>query len=305
MVRMLRWIVVGMCCGFGLITLVGCFQVDNPMQAGTGGTGRAQPTPHDVVIGGFNHAQGYCQPQANCAACHGTDLKGGANGEPSCLQCHGALWNTCGQNAVHDVNINGVMHAAGYCSPQQNCASCHGADLKGGANGEPSCFQCHGALWNTCGQNASHDVNLGGAMHASGYCSPYENCGRCHGDDLRGGVNGEPSCLQCHDQRKWMNCGKTQHNKIEDNVAHAQDWCKPQRDCAPCHGADLRGGPNGEPSCYRCHGDKWSGKECKGGGDDDDDAEDESLTTRASGRTGFPPARDWYHRYLLDTIHRF
>ena len=25
-----------------------------------------------------------------------------------------------------------------------NCAACHGADLRGGANGEPSCFLCHG-----------------------------------------------------------------------------------------------------------------------------------------------------------------
>ncbi len=253
-----------------LVFAFGCFQVNNPMRAGSGQGSGLQPVSHDVTIQGINHAQGYCQPFDNCAGCHGVDLNGGPSGEASCFQCHGPLWETCGQNTAHDQNLGGAMHASGYCSPLQNCSSCHGPDLRGGSNGEPSCYQCHGTLWETCGQNTSHDQNLGGAMHASGYCSPYENCSRCHGDNLRGGSNGEPSCLKCHDQKKWKNCGSTQHNKVEDGVAHASDWCQPYQDCAPCHGADLRGGPNGEPSCFKCHGDKWTNK-CSGGGDDEDE----------------------------------
>ena len=50
----------------------------------------------------------------------------------------------------HTVSQSGRLHAPGLCQPQQNCASCHGDDLRGGSNGEPSCFQCHGAEWNTC-----------------------------------------------------------------------------------------------------------------------------------------------------------
>ncbi len=63
--------------------------------------------------------------------------------------------------------------------------------------------------------------------------------------------------MKCHDQRKWMNCGTTQHNDSEDGVQHARNKERPATDCAPCHGADLRGGPNNEPSCYKCHAKKW------------------------------------------------
>ena len=319
-----------------LIGLAGCFKFENPMTAGNGsGNGPGAPIPHDATLkgvnhaqgycspqqncavchgsdlkggpngasscykchgeiwkicgkstkhdtklGGVNHASGYCNPQQNCAVCHGTDLKGGPNGASSCFKCHGSLWKTCGQNTTHDQNLGGVKHAKGYCSPTSNCASCHGSDLRGGANGEPSCYKCHGSLWKTCGQNTNHDKNLGGVRHASGYCSPYQNCSRCHGSNLRGGQNGEPSCLKCHTQKKWMNCGATQHNKKKDGVYHAQNWCNPTQYCAPCHGSNLRGGPNGEPSCYRCHGDKWSKGKCSknGGGEDEDALSDASLT---------------------------
>jgi hypothetical protein len=47
--------------------------------------------------------------------------------------------------AAHSVRIDGVRHGAGYCEPQENCASCHGADLTGPAD---SCYRCHGELWN-------------------------------------------------------------------------------------------------------------------------------------------------------------
>ncbi len=28
--------------------------------------------------------------------------------------------------------------------------------------------------------------------------------------------------------------------------------------CTGCHGADLMGGPTGQPSCYTCHGKRWN-----------------------------------------------
>ena len=49
--------------------------------------------------------------------------------------------------AGHTVSQGGRLHAPGLNNPQENCASCHGQDLRGGANGEPSCFQCHGNVW--------------------------------------------------------------------------------------------------------------------------------------------------------------
>jgi hypothetical protein len=49
--------------------------------------------------------------------------------------------------ASHTVSEDGVRHLPGLMDPQANCTACHGADLRGGNNGEPSCFSCHGQQW--------------------------------------------------------------------------------------------------------------------------------------------------------------
>ena len=49
--------------------------------------------------------------------------------------------------ASHTVVRNGVAHAPGLNDPTQNCTQCHGADLRGGTDDEPSCFTCHGQKW--------------------------------------------------------------------------------------------------------------------------------------------------------------
>ena len=62
--------------------------------------------------------------------------------------------NGCGDDDLppnapsgHTVNEDGVAHADGHRNPTANCVDCHGADLRGGSNGEPSCFSCHGQEW--------------------------------------------------------------------------------------------------------------------------------------------------------------
>jgi hypothetical protein len=50
--------------------------------------------------------------------------------------------------ADHTVSQSGRFHAPGLANPQENCAGCHGQNLRGGANGEPSCFLCHRQVWN-------------------------------------------------------------------------------------------------------------------------------------------------------------
>ncbi len=49
--------------------------------------------------------------------------------------------------ADHTVNKDGIGHAPGLEDPGVNCTDCHGADLSGGDNNEPSCFACHGQEW--------------------------------------------------------------------------------------------------------------------------------------------------------------
>jgi cytochrome c553 len=50
------------------------------------------PEDHTVKKGGAYHAPGLNDPVANCTACHGADLTGGTQGEPSCFKCHGKKW---------------------------------------------------------------------------------------------------------------------------------------------------------------------------------------------------------------------
>ncbi len=63
--------------------------------------------------------------------------------------CGGDDDSTAPDNAPpgHTVVQDGVAHAPGLNNPTQECVACHGADLRGGANGEPSCFSCHGREW--------------------------------------------------------------------------------------------------------------------------------------------------------------
>jgi hypothetical protein len=244
--------------GTALGFLLTCKIPQNPLRAGSS-TSTAAQLDHPINFGGHKHADGYCNPIDNCSACHGSSLQGGSHGEPSCTSCHGTFWTdpNCGKLLdVHTLNLGGVLHGANPCQPQGVCTPCHGANLQGGTNGEPACTKCHGPVWTSadCGTN-SHTVNLGGVFHKPNYCLPYQNCPDCHGVNLRGGTGGQPSCLSCHDQKKWQNCGSIQHTKSRDGILHATGTVTTV--CVNCHGSDLRGGYNNEPSCYKCHGKTW------------------------------------------------
>lgn len=47
-----------------------------------------------------------------------------------------------------------------------------------------------------------HTERIDGAFHRAGLRDPETSCVECHGEDLRGGFAGEPSCFTCHGQ-KW------------------------------------------------------------------------------------------------------
>lgn len=49
--------------------------------------------------------------------------------------------------ASHTERHGGVAHGVGARQATTGCISCHGATLQGGANGEPSCYSCHGKKW--------------------------------------------------------------------------------------------------------------------------------------------------------------
>ena len=48
------------------------------------------PSDHTISEDCARHLPGLRDPENNCTACHGTDLRGGAG--PSCYSCHGKEW---------------------------------------------------------------------------------------------------------------------------------------------------------------------------------------------------------------------
>ena len=49
------------------------------------------PASHTINKDGVMHKSGLTTPAANCASCHGSDLRGGDSGV-SCYECHGKKW---------------------------------------------------------------------------------------------------------------------------------------------------------------------------------------------------------------------
>ena len=63
--------------------------------------------------------------------------------------------------------------------------------------------------------------------------------------------------LACGDEATGPGNPPASHTIINDGVAHAPGLNDPTQNCTTCHGADLRGGPSGQPSCFSCHGQQW------------------------------------------------
>jgi len=49
------------------------------------------PSDHIINNDGVLHKSGLSNPELNCTACHGADLRGGS-AQVSCYECHGAKW---------------------------------------------------------------------------------------------------------------------------------------------------------------------------------------------------------------------
>lgn len=49
------------------------------------------PADHTISKDGFMHKSGLNDPEANCVACHGADLRGGTTAV-SCFECHDKEW---------------------------------------------------------------------------------------------------------------------------------------------------------------------------------------------------------------------
>ncbi len=106
----------------------------------------------------------------------------------------------------HTVVLNGISHGIGLNHAPRYCHGCHGPELVGGMDLEPSCYTCHGRNWQddnkeTVHAPVDHNVSLGGWQHHPGYEDPHSNCTVCHSEELNGNsLLDIPSCYLCHDQ---------------------------------------------------------------------------------------------------------
>jgi cytochrome c553 len=79
--------------GGGWVCVVTLLAAAATLSCGSDGTGPTDaPDGHTVVLDGAAHAPGYRSPVGTCTTCHGADLRGGPDGEPSCFRCHGRQW---------------------------------------------------------------------------------------------------------------------------------------------------------------------------------------------------------------------
>lgn len=108
----------------------------------------------------------------------------------------------------HFTSMKGVFHGEPKEFAERYCETCHGTNLTGGTELQPSCFQCHGRTWNVIPSDisrapADHTTDMKGFRHHPQLKNPMGFCNACHGFKLEGGLTQRtPSCYLCH-AKKW------------------------------------------------------------------------------------------------------
>jgi len=185
----------------------------------------------------------------DCQQCHGANLAGGPKA-PSCRSCHkNAGGHKTGIVDPSSADFHGTLISAGTWTFSQ-CKTCHGADLKGGANA-PSCTTCHESVGgHESGVSDPNSPNFHGKLIEAGVWKLVD-CRSCHGIDLKG-TNDAPSCYSCHADAGGHAAGITDPNSpdFHGKLIKANSW--KTNNCQNCHGSNFAGGPNG-PTCNSCH----------------------------------------------------
>jgi predicted CxxxxCH...CXXCH cytochrome family protein len=236
----------------GLVALVGCSDVKNAPTGPTTTSALSVHTPgwitpsasdfHGVALAKASY------DMSGCRTCHGEDYTGGIT-ESSCIKCHPGT--------------------------PEDCSTCHGQPPAEPHPQVANCSLCHGHVVDETGTivdaslhiNGKVDVRLG---HPQGFASPMsENfhgfaikaanwsmaeCQSCHGQDYRGGVVSDVSCLTCH-QEGPEDCA-TCHGDM-NNPAPPEDLAgNTTTDLrgVGAHQTHLSGGFFGGPiDCAECH----------------------------------------------------
>ncbi|OGL40847.1 MAG: hypothetical protein A2042_07530 [Candidatus Schekmanbacteria bacterium GWA2_38_11] len=110
----------------------------------------------------------------------------------------------------HILYENGVFHRPGLQDPLTNCVGCHGADLKGDGS-RPSCYSCHGPIWN----QTNPEVKLNDALsQAKKMLSQMDSCSN--------GAATDDLIYFCDYQRKTRSVVQVLVNTLTDMTAPNQ-----------------------------------------------------------------------------------
>ncbi|MGB5314288.1 MAG: hypothetical protein WBN38_19610, partial [Polyangiales bacterium] len=183
---------------------------------GTGGSTRFHPRGfEDPEVHGLYVSQGLL----DCRTCHGNDLTGGGDVEPSCDTCHTPAdpqaWRTdcvfChggveSLSGAPPKNLDGTLTSEGSTFPS------HDAHVSTGLTGTLDCAECHVNATDVLSQGHVFDdtagiaeVELGGGRSPRGTYDPGSGCASlyCHGNGQ--GDNGTiamtspaMTCESCH-----------------------------------------------------------------------------------------------------------
>lgn len=131
--------------------ILSCNQSYEDIEISRTGLHPAKP-PLSVIY----HGEYFRFPYQNCdePQCHGSGLKGGNSGAPSCYKCHNDLWSIF--YVSHTIPFRGIYHhnAIDNCTTEAdyiaNCglAVCHGdgTNILGVSGRGYSCYACHDPL---------------------------------------------------------------------------------------------------------------------------------------------------------------
>lgn len=189
--------------------------------------------------------------------CHGENLQpvAGTTQGPGCVSCH--------ETYPHAESwISGLVHGPVAKADINPCRNCHGAGLDEAPDGSETCASCHPSLIR---HETGGGTGWGGFEGHGAYAltNGKQECQKCHGSDLKGGVLVNPSCTACHasypHDEGWSQA-KTHGAFVEKN---GTSGCATSR----CHGEGLQPVPGVTqgPGCTACHEDYPHGADWKGG----------------------------------------
>jgi hypothetical protein len=180
-----------------------------------------------------------------CNNCHERGRLYG-NGPTACHDCHVSANHPGGQAFLTKGSVE--FHGDAYHADSDGCASCHGVDFSGGTGGL-DCAGCHFGATGAREPSAS-SWSHGTVPHNDQILADAGRvCNSCHYLNRAYGTGPDP-CHDCHTDASHPNG----QDWLDSSVAgyHGDEAAADVESCAPCHGADFRGGASGV-DCHTCH----------------------------------------------------